>query len=305
MLTTATGTSPNGRKRRDTGTAPFVIHCSASLARNTVRVRLPVWLRIWLFWALGSLPSLACSEATEAARVELRVVTDGTALDEVTTDLGYAVKLSDASVAASDLKFTIAGEAHSSLGPWLSRLLLPVAHAHPGHYQGGEITGELPGQFLLRFSPGKVHTLGSATLLVGSYHAVNLTLSTSPVNEGDEHELVSGHTAALSGTATKADVSVEFEIVLDSPKGRELVGIPFEEEVTASTKQVLALRLSPLDPLEMDTLFDGIDFAALDNDEDGHVSIAPAATDEGTVAAYNLVRRSFQTHDHFVVHLQK
>jgi hypothetical protein len=249
----------------------------------------------------------ACSDAKEAERVELRVVTDGAGLTPVVTDLDYEVELSSASLAADNLKFTIAGEVHSSLDRWLSKLALPVAHAHPGHFQGGEVVGELPGHFLLRFLPGEVHELGTATLLVGSYQALNFTLSYAEGDEGagDAGDPLVGHTATLSGTATKGDASVEFNIVLDSPVGRELVGIPFEQRITTATKHALALQLRPLDPLEMDTLFDGIDFVALDGDGDLHVRIEPQAIDEATVAAYNAVRRELQSHDHFVVHARK
>ena len=243
----------------------------------------------------------ACSEAKEAERVELPVVTDGAGLGVVTSDLGYEVELSSASLAADGLKFTIAGEAHVSLWQRLSDIVVPVARAHPGHFQGGEVTGELPGHFVLRFVPGEVHELGVATLLAGTYHAVNLGLSYASSDDVDAGDPLAGHTAVLSGTATKDGAQVEFQVVIDSPEGRELVGIPFEEEIASSTQQTLALRFNPLDPLEMDTLFDGVDFAALDADADGRVELDPRAADEATAAAYNLIRRVFQTHDHFVV----
>lgn len=243
----------------------------------------------------------ACSDAQEADRVELRVVADAVELVPVTTDLGYAVDLSAASIAIDNLKFTVAGETHASLGRWLSELLLPPAHAHPGHFQGGEVTGELRGHFVLRFAPGEVQTLGTATLLVGTYKSVNLTLSRADAESVEEGDPVAGHTAVLSGTAAREDANIAFDVVMDSPEGRELVGIPFEEEVTADTRNALALRFGPLDRLEMDTLFDGIDFALLDADGDGYVSIDPAATDEAIVDAYNTIRRAFQSHDHFVV----
>ena len=82
---------------------------------------------------------------------------------------------------------------------------------------------------------------------------------------------------------------------------RQLVGIPFTEEITEATPGPLVVRLLTLDPLEKDTLFDGVDFAVLDADADGQVLVDPAATDTESVAAYNLFRRTFQTHDHFVV----
>jgi hypothetical protein len=261
--------------------------------RSMRRVHNACWLAACALWA--------CSDAEEADRVELRVVTDGAALTLVTTDLGYEVQLSSASVAARDLKFTLAGEVHASFGRWLADRLIPPAHAHPGHFQGGQVTGELPGSFILHFRPGEVHELGSATLLVGSYKAANLTLAHADDTRVGPDDPLLGHTAALHGVATREGTQFDFEVVIDSPEARELVGIPFEQRISVDTRGALTLRLSPLDPLEMDTLFDGVDFAALDTDGDGHIPITPDTGDDASVAAYNAIRRRFQTHDHFVV----
>jgi hypothetical protein len=242
-----------------------------------------------------------CVDARDAERVELQLVTDGTGLEPVTTDLGYEVELASAQVAADDLKFVIAGEVHASLWQNLADAVIKPAHAHPGHFQGGEVTGELPGHFLLKFAPGATHELGTATLLAGKYQSVSLTLSQVSARDVPESDPLLGHTALLIGTATKDGSSIDFEVTLDSPASRELVGIPFEENVDAAKDEKLALRLFARDPLESDTLFDGVDFATLDLDSDGRVVIDPAATDAASVAAYNVVRRAFQSHDHFLV----
>lgn len=289
-------------------TSPIRCSCRDTRSRPLVTPRVTVLLRVstaLAALAFGALSASACSEAKEPERVELDVVSDGALLTPVTTDLGYEVEVASASMVADDLQFTVAGETHASLGRRLWNLAVPEAHAHPGHYQGGEITGELPGHFILRFTPGEVEKLGTATLLVGDYHSVNLTLASAVSGDVPKKDPLLGHTAFFSGTASKDDVQIEFEIALDSPKGRELVGIPFEEEVTNSTHNVLALRFSPSDPLEMDTFFDGIDFAALDGDGDGQVRIDPEAAVDAAVDAYNLIHRTFQTHDHFVVQPKK
>jgi hypothetical protein len=243
----------------------------------------------------------ACSGPQEAKRVELPVVTDGAGLEAVTTDLGYEVELSDARVVVDDLRFTVAGEVHASLWSRLSEAVIPVAHAHPGHFQGGEITGELPGHFVLRFSPGPSQALGTATLLVGSYRAVDFRLAQANSADVEARDPLVGHTALMRGTATQDSARIDFQVVVDSPEGRDVIGVPFEEEVDESMQSALVLRLTPLDSLDQDTLFDGVDFAALDADADGRVVIDPSATDEATVAAYNAVRRALQSHDHFVV----
>jgi hypothetical protein len=249
----------------------------------------------------GVLAITACSGSDEAKRVELAVVTDGARLEPVTTDLGYTVELNTAELVVVDLKFTIVGEAHTSVWRRLSDAVVPVAHAHPGHYQGGEVTGELLGHFVLRFSTGGTHELGKAALLTGKYHSMNLTLARATIAEVEEDDPLLGHTAVFNGEVSKDDVQIGFQIRVDSPEAREIVGIPFQSDVTRDTEQVLALRLLTRDPLEEDTLFDGIDFGLLDGDGDGQAQVTPDATDADTVAAYNQFRRTLQTHDHFVV----
>jgi hypothetical protein len=250
---------------------------------------------------LALLALSGCSEAEAAKRVDLQVVADGRGLEPITTDLGYEVELSSAVMVAEDLQFTTAGEAHASLWRRISDTLIRVARAHPGHYQGGEVTGELQGHFVLRFIPGETHEVGTATLLVGQYSAVKLTLAHATSDDVAEDEPLLDHSARLVGSASRDDSTVEFEITLSSPDARQLVGIPFTEEITEATPGPLVVRLLTLDPLEKDTLFDGVDFAVLDADADGQVLVDPAATDTESVAAYNLFRRTFQTHDHFVV----
>jgi hypothetical protein len=85
------------------------------------------------------------------------------------------------------------------------------------------------------------------------------------------------------------------------PVGRELLGAPFEYEVTATDAIRLEVRLLTRDPLEGDSLFDGVDFIALDGDGDGQLAIEPEAEQQSLVEAYNKLRRALLTHDHFDV----
>jgi hypothetical protein len=89
--------------------------------------------------------------------------------------------------------------------------------------------------------------------------------------------------------------------LIDSPEGRQLTGVPFAEEVTETLQATLALRLTPLDAFEGDTLFDDIDFSALPTNADGLVRLEAAAPEAALVDAYHSLRRTFQTHDHYVV----
>jgi hypothetical protein len=246
----------------------------------------------------------ACADAQEAERVELALFTDGAGLEPITTDLGYRVELTSATLAVDDLKFAIAGDAHASLWRKLSDALIPVAHAHPGHFQSGEVTGELRGHFLLRFVAGEPRRVGTATLLVGTYRSVNFTLAYASDHDVAADDPAVGHTAVLSGTASREGKQIAFQVLIDSPVGRELVGIPFEQQVTEAAGP-LTLRLVTRDPLENDTLLDGVDFALLDGDGDGQVRIEQSSPDVPSADACNTVRRILQTHDHFLVRAQR
>ncbi len=254
--------------------------------------------------ALSSSLFAACARPEEAPRVELPVVVDASGVTRVTTDLGYTVELVEARVMVRDLVFLVAGEAHAN-GPWraISELLIPSAFAHPGHVQGGTVTGELRGRFLLDFLPGGDDAeLGWATLLVGAYGSANFVFARAEASDGlAPDDPLLGHTALLRGHASKGGDTVAFTALIDSPEGRELTGAPFELEVTAASRERLGIRLLTEDALEGDTVFDGIDFAALDVDGDGALSIEPATEEPSVRDALNQLRRTFQTHDHFEV----
>jgi hypothetical protein len=255
--------------------------------------------------------TLACAPS-EAPRVELEVVVDGSGLRDATTDLGWTIHFEQARLAIADLEFTTAGEVHAArepgLGTWLIGLVLPLAHAHPGHYQGGEIIGELPGEFVLDFIAGEGESLGRATLIVGDYTAANFVFRRAASDELPAGDPLVGHTALLAGSASKDGQQVAFTLAIDSPLERELVGAPFEYTLAEQAQVELGVRLLDTDPIEGDHLFDGIDFAALDA-ADGMLDASVTLVDperEPTQAqalddAYNHIRRDFQTHDLFDV----
>ncbi len=262
-----------------------------------------IFRRLSLPICFALLALAGCDDAEEPARVELSVVVDSSGIATVETNLGYQVGLSEARVVVENLVFTIAGEAHTaSLWGTISDRMIPEAHAHPGHFQDGDVTGELRGRFVVSWLPADSELLGRATLLVGSYKSANFTFALARSDDGlSSDDPLLGHTAILRGQATKAGHTVDFVAIIDSPVGRQLVGAVFELEVTETTQESLGFRLLPEDPLEGDTLFDDLDFTALDSDGDGQLSIDPASTDEAVIEAYNQLRRTFQTHDHYDV----
>jgi hypothetical protein len=248
--------------------------------------------------------ALSCADAREPRRVELPVVVDPRGIRPVQTDRGYHVELSRARLVLDRLELTIAGEA-SAASIWLRELVLPVAHAHPGHDERGDVTGELPGHFVLDLlDPDAL--IGVATLIVGAYRSGNFTFGRAESADGlPDADPLLGHSAMFVGVASKAGTDVEFSFVIDAPPGSELIGAPFEVEVTESSPTGLRFELLTLDPIEGDTLFDGIEFDGLPADPGGEarprVTIHPDDTEPLVVDAYDTFRRTFQTHDHFML----
>ncbi len=253
---------------------------------------------LWIFMTIWGLCLSSCSDPDEADRVELPVQVDATGITTVTNDLGYEVEVTQSRVALKELVFTVAGEIHTaSLWHLMKEAILPTAHAHPGHYQGGEVTGELPGDFVIDWSAQDGRVLGTATLLTATYSAVNFTFGRGDADTLGEEDPLVGHTALFEGVATKDGESVAFTLVIDSPEDRQLVGAPFEAIITEATAGALHLCLDMRDALEGDTLFDGLDFAALDTDQDGILRIE--ADKPESEDAYNAFRRVFQTHNYY------
>jgi len=239
--------------------------------------------------SIGAFGAGSC-DGSEAARVSVPVVADATHLGPVTTDLGYLVTLTQARLVASRLTFTIEGETHA--GNARPSPLRSAARAHPGHYAGGESTGELAGPVVVDWFAADP-SLGVASLLAGVYHGADLELALGAAH----HALLSGdplldHGAYLEGTAERDGRTVRFSARLDLPDPATLVGLPLELVLGPETRVTLGLALSPSDPVEGDTFFDGLDFFSLAGD-------AEAYDFEG--AARNRLGRAFFTHDYHLV----
>jgi hypothetical protein len=237
------------------------------------------------------LTPLACAPSQEATRVALPVALAAGPPATGTTDLGWAVELTGARVAVRDLQFTIQGEMHGATA-WLG-WLVPTAWAHPGHYAGGDVTGELLGEFVLDWG-GPGGELGVAELLTGQYNGFNFTFRAAGDADGlAADDPLRGHTAHFAGVARKDGVAVAFSAVLDVDDGTQMVGGPLDDEVTAESDETIVLAFNPVDPVDGDALFDGVDFAALDPDGDGQAQILPGEV------AHNVVRRALQSHVHY------
>ncbi len=198
---------------------------------------------------------------------------DGQAIAPTTTDLGYTVTLTRCRAALTNLTFTTSGEFHeggvAALGRHLAGWLVPTAWAHPGHAAGGEVIGELPGRFVVDWCTNNNLRLGDAELTLGQYNGANFEFIPASADDGlDPDDPLIGHSLELAGTAILGDDSFEFHVVLAQDDGREVIGLPFDLDLTAATEVTLGLQLTPRSVMADLTLFDGIDFAALAPDSE-------------------------------------
>ncbi|MEM7151980.1 MAG: hypothetical protein AAF799_04015 [Myxococcota bacterium] len=239
-----------------------------------------------------------CAFDSELAdRAAAQVVIDSTSVLTSHNDMGYRIALTRCRVAIDTLEFTTDGEMHASrFGPaW--DLLVPSAFAHPGHAAGGEVVGELPGRHIFDWRDGGAW-LGEATLLKATYNGANFSFTRAEVHDGlaPDDPLI-GHTFEIMGVATVDDERWEFSALIDQDAGRRVVGLPMELDLDPSEDPELELGLQLMveDFSEGTTLFDGIDFAMLDQDGDHVVVIEPGTE------AHDRLARSTQGHGHYGV----
>ena len=236
----------------------------------------------------------ACGQGSEATSMELPVVAAADLVEPVTTDLGYTVTVERLRVAIGDVQFTTEGEEHpTSLASRARTWLVGTAHAHPGHAGGGEVLGELPGDHLIEWTDdGSV--LGTGTLLTGDYTGASFLFRTAAEADGLEPgDPLIGHSIHLVGSAERDGERWSLEMVFDIDEGTALVGAPFDYTLSGTEAPTVALGLATIDPFEGDTIFDGVDLAALDGD--GAIDITPGSE------AHNVLRRAFTRHDHYLV----
>ena len=258
--------------------------------------------RPWRFLAAVCICiSLGCDAPIEADRVYLPVRVDASELVEITTDLGYRITLRSAHIALRDIVFHVQGEEHvATHRPSLWNWLISTAYAHPGHFEGGVVTGELLGQFTTNWLDTNTPTLGEATLLPGRYRSFSFTFDQAERGLDERDPMLEGHTAILEGTASRDNQDIPFTIIIDSPTGRILADAPADLSITTSTNGVLYFQLLIQSPLTNATLFDGIDFQAYSAAGNAPVTIQPGAPE--TEGAYHTMVRAFQSLDFYRIH---
>jgi hypothetical protein len=237
-----------------------------------------------------------CAGSEEAAEVPLAVVSSSRGIEPGDSD-GQAITLQSARAVLSDLEFTVGGEVHeTSALARLWDLVVPSAYAHPGHAAGGDVTGVLAGRFVVDWMADGA-PLGTASLLEGDYEGANFTFRRGTREDGlAEGDPLLGHTLALEGTARTGGRTIAFDALIDIDDGALLVGAPFVLAVDRGMDPAtLAIELLPADPVDGKSVWNEIDFAALDEDGDGVVSIRPGDD------AHNILRRNFQLHNHYTI----
>lgn len=242
----------------------------------------------------------ACDfDTSSAPRVELDVVAQPRSIAPFVTANGTTIELHEVRTAIETVEFTTDGEMHASLLDAVYNLAIPTAYAHPGHDAGGEVVGELQGRYVVDWLD-TASVLGVATLLEADYSGANFSFARAVASDGlDVDDPIIGHTFAFAGTATRDGRTVDFEAFIDQDDGRGIVGLPLSFEPSSSVDETLALVFAPVDPIEGETIFDGIDLFALDDDGDGNVTL-----DEQS-EAWATLRRNLQVHDHYAVEVMR
>lgn len=243
----------------------------------------------------------ACADTEDVATTQMPLVVDASGLTQCTTNLGYTVTLTEAQLMIEDVELMVGGEPH--MLSWVERvseLLVPTAYAHPEHMLGGEVAGGLQARVMVDWLRAHGAELGVLDLQVDRFASANFRFArATAVDSVGNDEPLFGHTALLAGTATRDGRATAFTILIDSPLDRRLVGAPFQVDVLHDDPRSIGFQLLTVDPSEGDTLFDDVDFAALDARDDQPMALHEATDDVAVRDAYYAVRRSFQTHDHF------
>ena len=240
---------------------------------------------------------LGCNGASsEAERVQIPVQVQTLESTEVTNDLGWTVEIETLRASVADVTFTTDGEEHVESNAFLE-LLVPDAHAHPGHQAGGEVIGSLPGRHVVAWTDDATE-LGDAEFIVGDYTGANFRYTRASSEDGlDADDRLLGHSVLVEGVARRDGQEVSFEARIDQDEDRSVIGLPFDASIDTKTEGIVTLDAHPADPAEGDTLFDGIDFGEV---ADG----ASSVTFEPGTESYNRLRRALQVHDHFSASLR-
>src|SRR5690554_1763706 len=237
---------------------------------------------------------VGCAETKETRYMDAVPIATAP-LASFTTALGYEVELKRVELALEAQYFTRFGEAHQAQGT------LPVldwafstAWAHPGHSQGGEVTGEAAGPSTAVFLPASSDDtspapFSHAQLAAGDYDAVDFVFGR--LENSPEHSMI------LEGVALKDDDTHPFLFHVTQDVGRQVIGIPFD--ATVNSERPLRLHFDGQSRFEVGgaypTVFDTLDFATdiqWKTQDGADVMVAEPGT-------LNRLRGQLQKHDYY------
>ena len=241
--------------------------------------------------ALGSWPSFGCSAPrTPGRRIRLETQV-AAAPDTFVNDFGWKVELSSAMVAFSHLYY-VTGEPVGA-SSWFSRVFIPSAHAHPGHYNAGDILGEMPDTARIDLLARTTH-LGSNEGVTGEARSAVVAFGTLEGSSTDTD--LDGGTAQpvlfVEGRATMDEQRLRFRASADvadllNPESDlpEIAGCPFAGALDGDGTVVC--RVEPA------VWLDQVDFSTLDAPPDA------ASRDEPASAQVVNLARGTQAHNAF------
>lgn len=263
---------------------------------------------------------------SEPAQVEVPLAFAAAVMDRP-TDLGWTIELDEVQFVSEDILLkTVEAEeqlaassarkapAHPIKRAVLAGLgwILPSAHAHPGHGEGGVIVGELLGRRVLQWSASSGETgseVGTATSVQARVDAIDFGLGVASTEDGlSADDPLVGHAARLVGRARKDDAVVEFEALLDVEPESKMQGAllsPGPVELGEGSDPALTLRFQGAAVFGDAHFFDETDFSLLwaeaqsENPETDRVMVRSGSGRETqTTAAHNRWRRKLTSHDH-------
>lgn len=236
-----------------------------------------------------------CAETKETLYVD-EVPLYTAPLASFTTALGYDVALTGVTLALDSQSFTRFGEAHQARLP-LFDWAFSTAWAHPGHSQGGEVTGEASGPSEARFGENSAEPFSFAQLATGAYDAVDFVFG----RRADDPET----SIYLEGFWSKEGVDCEertmsnpcfFQFYIKQDVGRRVIGVPFEANVTDD--RPLVLHFDGRSRYEVGgvypTVFDSVEFKDFQWEMGEEHSFMPVAPE-----IHNRIRNQLQKHDYY------
>lgn len=201
-----------------------------------------------------ALCGIACSDGTTGKRIILRTQVEPAreVHTRFTTLSGWNVELAEAALATGPFYYFDGSPAfvmQQARTPWqgLKRVLLPLAHAHPGHYGEGMAKGQMLMESSLSLLAGPV-AFPAGNGVTGLYRSATFSFS-SPV-DGPALTSLKGNTVTATGLATKGESTVHFRIAVDfatiGERARDglVPGCSFEED-TVDRAGVVKLTIKP------------------------------------------------------------